>query len=63
MKIKELRKSMKLTQHQFASAIGTTQNHISEWENGVVIPSISTIRAINEMFKQDLRHIDFLQNS
>lgn len=46
--IAELRKAAKLTQAQLAEKIGVTQKDISRWENGVVRPSVQSLKQIAE---------------
>ena len=41
-KVVELRKSMQLTQNEFALKIGATAATVSSWERGLKVPSIST---------------------
>ncbi|MDA0673560.1 MAG: helix-turn-helix transcriptional regulator [Cyanobacteria bacterium] len=42
--IKSLRKTLKLTQAEFADTLGVRRQTVSEWENGVYSPDRSTLK-------------------
>ncbi len=46
IKIRELRKSMKLTQSQFAELVNLSEDSIGKIERGVTIPTIDTLYKI-----------------
>lgn len=50
-RLKELRTSLSLTQSEFASIIGTSQNALSNYEKGERNPSYEIIMAISEQFE------------
>ncbi len=50
--VKALRKSMGLTQNQFAQELGVRRQTISEWENGVYEPDRSTAKHLERIAEQ-----------
>lgn len=46
--IATFRKNAKLTQTQLAEKIGVSQKDISRWENGIVKPSVSSLKQLSE---------------
>ena len=50
IRLKELRKSKKLTQKDLAKVIGTTDDSIFSWEKGRSQPSIEAICALCKYF-------------
>lgn len=49
-RLRELRKALRLTQQEFANAIGTTQNNIANYEGGRRNPSGAVINNICKEF-------------
>lgn len=52
--IKEARKSLGLTQEEFAERLGVTFAAVNRWENGKAVPHRSRIKAIQALLNQDL---------
>ena len=50
-RLRELRKSLNLTQKEFADKIGITAAALSSYENNQINPSISVIKRISQDFK------------
>lgn len=50
-RLRELRKSLNLTQKEFAEKIGITAAALSSYENNQINPSISVIKRISQEFK------------
>lgn len=50
MNLKKLRKERNLSQKQFAEIFHSSQNTVSQWENGTREPSIKTIQDISNFF-------------
>lgn len=50
-RLRELRKSLNLTQKEFADKIGITAAALSSYENNQINPSISVIKRISQEFK------------
>jgi len=50
-RIRELRKSMKLTQSQFAELVNLSEDSIGKIERGVTIPKITTLSKIAQGLK------------
>ena len=48
--IKELREEAQLTQKQLAEKLSTVQRNVSNWENGVTEPDLTTVAAIADFF-------------
>lgn len=57
-KIKRMRNECGITQKQLADMIGSTQQQIGQWENGVRDPKMTSLRRIAEAF--DCPMTDFL---
>ena len=55
--IKELRKANKLTQYELAEKLNYSNKAISRWESGEVIPDVTTLNAICELFNIPLSQI------
>ena len=49
-RIREVRKSLKMTQAEFAKALGTTRTAYAKYEYGLVEPSDTTIRLVCSTF-------------
>ncbi|MDA2525876.1 helix-turn-helix transcriptional regulator [Bacillus cereus] len=49
-RLKSLRTERKLTQEQFATAVGITKASVSKFENGIKTPSRETIERIADYF-------------
>lgn len=52
--IKELRKTKKLTQKEFAELINVTQSTVSKWEKGETEPSFSELNLIYKIYGKNL---------
>ena len=52
--IREYREELGLTQSGLATALGTLQRNVSNWENGVNEPDCATIVKLAELFKISL---------
>lgn len=57
-KIKQLRKSLGLTQEQFAEKAGIDNKHLSKIENGLHLPSYKTIKKISDVFETNIANIE-----
>lgn len=55
--ILELRKSLKLSQDEFADMLFVTRQAVSRWENGDTIPSTDTLKLIAETFQVSADHL------
>lgn len=53
-KIKQLRKSLGLTQEQLAEKVGIDDKHLSKIENGLHLPTYKTIEKLSSALKTDL---------
>lgn len=53
-RIREFRLQKKMSQKRFAELIGTTQQNISNYENGIVQPSIDCLTKIAQVFSASL---------
>lgn len=51
--IKDVRKSLGLTQAEFAERLGVTFASVNRWENGKAVPQRSRIKAIQELLRRD----------
>lgn len=49
--ILQLRKRLKVSQHDLGAAIGVTQSAVSQFEKGISIPSPETVRRLIEFSK------------
>jgi len=47
--VKELRRSLRLTQEQFAREVGVTYSTVNNWENGKRAPQPFLLRRLLEM--------------
>jgi len=56
-KIKELRKTRKLTQEQLAELIGTDDKHISALERGIYFPKYENIEKLATVFNVELHEL------
>lgn len=56
-KIKELRKSKKITQSELGKIIGMTATGISYWENGIVEPPINKLNKIANYFGVSINYL------
>ena len=52
-KILSIRKSVALTQEEFADRLFVTRQAVSRWENGETSPTLDTLRTIFELFNVD----------
>lgn len=50
-KIRELRKSMHMTQEQLADAAGVSFQAVSKWENCIALPDITLVPLLANIFK------------
>ncbi len=57
MKFKDIRKSKGLTQKELASRLGTSQQNLSQYENGKRIPKLSTMRKMSLALQVPLSEI------
>lgn len=57
MRLKELRKSKKISQTQIAKEIGTTQNGYSKYELEQVEPNIETLKKIADYYGVSLDYL------
>lgn len=62
-RLKELRKSKKLTQSQFADLMGVSQATITFWENGKREPDLATIVKIADVFDTTTDYLLGRQNA
>lgn len=56
-RLKEFRHSLNLSQQQFAEAIGTTQQCVSNYERGVSEPSVEMLLKVSRVFHSSLDEI------
>lgn len=57
VRIRELRKSLKLTQSQFAELVGLSEDSVGKIERGLYVPTVETLNKISTALKipiQDL---------
>ena len=59
--IGELRRRLKMTQEEFAHAIGVTVSTVNRWENGHIEPSRLARKAIEGLATQGLAPVDVPQ--
>lgn len=57
MRIRELRKSMKLTQSQFAELVNLSEDSIGKIERGITIPKIATLSKIAQGLKIPIENL------
>lgn len=57
--IRDLRKSVKITQQQLAKALGISREAVSQWENGISSPSGESLVSLAKYF--DMKESDFLE--
>lgn len=55
--ILELRKSLKLSQYEFAKKLLVTRQAVSRWENGETIPNTDTLKLIAETFHVSIDYL------
>lgn len=55
--ILELRKSLNLSQDEFAEKLLVTRQAVSRWENGDTIPNIDTLKLIAKTFDVSVDHL------
>lgn len=48
--IREIRSQLKLTQNEFAKALGYTERNVGNWEHGRSVPTVYTIKKMHEIF-------------
>ena len=53
-KLREVRKSKKLTQKELAEQIGIKRNTYSDWENGKTEPSFENLIKLADLFEVSL---------
>ncbi len=51
--IKDVRKSLGLTQEEFAERLGVTFASVNRWENGKAVPQRSRVKAIQDLQRQE----------
>jgi len=56
-RLKNLRKSMRLTQSQFAELVNLSEDSIGKIERGTSIPTISTLKQISDSLKIPLSEL------
>ena len=61
--IKQLRLSLSMTQAAFGSHLGVSKQCVSNWEKGIIRPSIETLTRIALTFHVSLLGIEELCNS
>lgn len=61
-KIKELRKSLGISQTQLAASLGVSKQCVSNWENDNIQPSIEMLIKISEFFKVSTDYLLGLKN-
>ena len=55
--ILKLRKSLNLSQDEFAERLFVTRQAVSRWENGDTIPNTDTLKLISETFHVSVDHL------
>lgn len=55
--ILELRKSLNLSQDEFAEKLFITRQAVSRWENGETLPNVDTLKRIAETFNVSVDHL------
>ena len=55
--ILNLRKSLNLSQDEFAEQLFVTRQAVSKWENGETIPNTDTLKLMAETFKISVDHL------
>ena len=55
--IRERRKLLGITQEELSSRIGVTQENISRWENGIIMPQSSKLPLIAEALDCSLNEL------
>ena len=60
--IKQIRKSLNLTQKQFADLIGAGLRSVIRWEKGEKSPSVKKMQTLGTLFNgiQDKKHLDII---
>ena len=56
-KLKELRKSKKLTQEELAEKLNVSRQAITKWESGEGIPDIENLKQISILFNTTIDEI------
>lgn len=56
-RIRELRKSLKLSQIEFAKSLSVHQTAVSQWENGRTSPDIEIAKRISEKYNVSLDYL------
>jgi repressor LexA len=56
-KIKELRKSLNMSQIEFAKSLSVHQTAVSQWENGRTSPDIDIAKKISELYNVSLDYL------
>jgi len=54
LKIKELRKSHKLSQSRFGNKIGISDRTVSAYETGRCLPSLEVLQKINKIYRSNI---------
>lgn len=52
--VRAAREALGMTQMQFAERLKTRPGDVSRWENGKVVPSLTTLSAIGELAGRDV---------
>lgn len=60
--LKKYRQFKGFTQSDFASAIGTTKNTVSNWENGASTPNVYDAIKIMNVLGEDIQELFPLEN-
>ncbi len=55
--LKQLRKQHKVTQHELAMAVGSSQQSINKYENHAIEPDIATLIAIADYFHTSVDYL------
>lgn len=54
--VRELRRSMRMTQAEFAKEAGVTRGRVNRWEHGES-PSLASLKALDEIYADHMRQI------
>ena len=56
MNVKELRIKLRMTQKEFATIVGVSEQSISAWENKIKKPSLRSLKVIEKKFEVKLKY-------
>lgn len=56
MNVKDLRIKLRMTQKEFATKVGVSEQSISAWENGTKRPSLRSLKVIEKQFEVKLNY-------